>query len=78
VHVSWCLCNKVKTNNKKTSAKCINRSNNAEYCEHQNNVPIFSNFLKTHKKTEKVISYQVFVIIKDKYLIQEFCISISS
>lgn len=25
-----------------TSAKCFNRSNNAEYCEHQNIVPTFS------------------------------------
>lgn len=53
-----------------TSAKCFNRSNNAEYCEHQNNVPTFSKVTnhiislntKIEKNLLKVTAYQVFGI----------------
>lgn len=43
--------------NKLTGAKCFNRSSNAEYCEHQNNVTTFSkvtnHLISLNTKTEK-------------------------
>lgn len=38
--------------------KCFNRSNNAEYCEHQNNIPPFSNVTNYDfpQKKERLVS----------------------
>lgn len=52
-----CFVVLVQQGEKLTSAKCFNRSNNAEYCEHQNIVPTFSKVtnhrISLNTKTEK-------------------------
>lgn len=66
--MSACFVVLVQQGKKKlTSAKCFNRSNNAEYCEHQNNVPTFSKVTnhiislntKTEKNLFKITAYQI-------------------
>lgn len=72
----------LQSKKKLTSAKCFNRSSNAEFYEHQNNVmctfPKVTNHLislntKTEKNLFKVTAYQVFGIDRTHCFFCSFC-----